>query len=54
LPTITRNSVTITDATVPKAAATPVTAPLTAIAYSHSAPKTCQVWEVSAPSTPST
>ena len=38
---------------MPNAAATPVTAPPTAIAYSHSAPNTCHVWPVSAPSTPS-
>ena len=47
---ITRNTSRL-DATVPNAAATPVTAPATAMAYSHSAPNTCQVWPVSAPRT---
>ena len=40
---MTRNSVRANEATVPNAAATPVTAPPTAIAYSHSAPNSCQV-----------
>jgi hypothetical protein len=54
LPITTRNRVSSIEAPDPNAAAAPVTAPATAIAYSHSAPNTAKVWPGNAPSMAST